>query len=124
MLPAFQIVTACAIAVLYALSRVAYRLWLHPLADFPGPKLAASTFWYQFYYDAIRQGEYMLRIRDMHAKYGKLTTVAGRASYLTPQVPLSASRPMSCISPKQASFQPSTLLAPNGETNGVAGYAW
>lgn len=66
-----QIGTVCALAALYAVLRVAYRLWLHPLAHFPGPKLAASTFWYQFYHDAIHQGEYMHKIREMHATYGE-----------------------------------------------------
>lgn len=124
MLSTLQIGTGCAIAALYALLRVIYRLWLHPLAHFPGPKLAVSTFWYQFYYDAIRQGEYMFRIREMHTKYGKVAAIPGSALSLTKQVLSYASRPMSSTSSKQASFQQSMPPAPNGGTNGVAGYAW
>jgi hypothetical protein len=41
-----------------------------PLAKFPGPKLAAVTLWYDFYYGVIRNGLYIREIEKMHAKYG------------------------------------------------------
>lgn len=28
-----------------------HRLWINPLSNFPGPRFAAATFWYEFYYD-------------------------------------------------------------------------
>lgn len=49
---------------------VIYRLYLSPLARFPGPKLAAATAWYEFYYDAILHGKYTFEIARMHKKYG------------------------------------------------------
>ena len=48
-----------------------YRLYFHPLAKVPGPKLAALTLWYEFYHDFIRKGKYLWVIRDMHTKYGE-----------------------------------------------------
>lgn len=48
-----------------------YRLVFSPLAKFPGPKLAALTLWYEFYYDVIKRGQYLFEIRDMHERYGK-----------------------------------------------------
>lgn len=65
--------TATAIAGLvaaYCLFGVIYRLYFHPLAKFPGPKLAAATLWYEFFYDCIRFGQYTFQIGRMHEKYG------------------------------------------------------
>lgn len=53
----------------------AYRLTLHPLANFPGPKLSAITLWVEFYHDFFKHGTYLFRIRDMHTKYGPIVRV-------------------------------------------------
>jgi len=47
-----------------------YRLYLSPVAGFPGPKLAALTFWYEFYYDVIKKGQYTFKIKELHQEYG------------------------------------------------------
>lgn len=47
-----------------------YHLYFSPLARFPGPKLAASTRWYEFYHDCIRKGKFIYVIKEMHRKYG------------------------------------------------------
>lgn len=47
-----------------------YRLFLSPLAKFPGPKLAALTLWYEYYYDIIQPGQYLWKVEEMHKKYG------------------------------------------------------
>lgn len=52
-------------------SLVFYRLFLHPLAVFPGPKLAAVTRWYEGYYDVIQNGQYTFKIKELHQKYGE-----------------------------------------------------
>ena len=61
--------------VLYVLLLYTYRLTLHPLAKYPGPRVAAVTLWYEFYYDFFHRGNYIFRIRDMHAKYGHIVRV-------------------------------------------------
>lgn len=50
---------------------VIYRLFLSPLARIPGPKLAALTSWYEFYYDVIKPGQYVWKIKDLHEEYGE-----------------------------------------------------
>lgn len=56
---------------IYIISCAVYRLYLSPISKFPGPKLAALTLWYEFYYDVVRTGSYMAEIKEMHNKYGK-----------------------------------------------------
>lgn len=55
---------------LHFISVALYRLWFSPLAKFPGPKLAALTFWVEFYHDVVRRGQYTFEIIKMHEKYG------------------------------------------------------
>ncbi|KAL1988147.1 hypothetical protein VTN96DRAFT_677 [Rasamsonia emersonii] len=52
-----------------------YRLLLSPLAGVPGPKIAALTAWYEFYWDCPRQGHYMFKIEEMHQKYGPIVRI-------------------------------------------------
>ena len=56
---------------LYLPTLVIYRLFFHPLASFPGPKLAAVTRYYEAYYDIILPGQYTFKIAQMHKEYGK-----------------------------------------------------
>ena len=56
----------------YLLSIGVYRLFFSPLARFPGPKLAALSNWYEFYYDVIREGQFTFHIQALHQKYGKI----------------------------------------------------
>ena len=61
---------AAATVAVYLASLIFYRLLLHPLSRFPGPKLAAISRWYEAYYDAIQEGQYTFKISEMHKKYG------------------------------------------------------
>ncbi|KAL2834008.1 cytochrome P450 [Aspergillus pseudoustus] len=53
-----------------------YRLYLSPLAKFPGPKLAATTLWYETYYDVFCWGRYGFEIEKMHEKYGPIVRIS------------------------------------------------
>ena len=61
---------SAAIFLIYALITVIHRLYFSPLAGFPGPKIAAATGWYEFYFDVIKKGKYFYEIEKMHHKYG------------------------------------------------------
>lgn len=56
--------------LLYVAGLALSRLYLSPLAKFPGPKLAALSKWYECYYEVILRGQYQFLINDMHKKYG------------------------------------------------------
>ncbi|OJJ72828.1 hypothetical protein ASPBRDRAFT_124116 [Aspergillus brasiliensis CBS 101740] len=60
----------------YILLLAIYRLWLSPIAHFPGPKLAALTLWYEFYYDTILHGQFTFEIARMHEKYGPIVRIS------------------------------------------------
>lgn len=62
----------CIVAyVAYLLARAVYRLCLHPLAKFPGPKTAAVTSWYEAYYEIVLRGQYYKQIAKLHDEYGR-----------------------------------------------------
>lgn len=64
----------------YIVALAVYRLYFSPLAAFPGPKLAALTNWYEFYYDVICEGRFTWQIQDLHKKHGKPHSITSTAS--------------------------------------------
>lgn len=61
--------------LIYVVQLVIQRLWLSPLAHIPGPRLAALTQYYEFYYDIILGGQYTFKIIDMHEQYGPIVRI-------------------------------------------------
>ena len=56
---------------LYLLSLVFYRLYLSPLAKFPGPKLAALTQWVETYHELRKPGgQFIWVYQKWHEQYG------------------------------------------------------
>jgi len=66
------------LAVVYGFGIAVYRLHFSPIAQFPGPKLAAVTHWYQKYYDLVANrhgGQFLWEIKRMHDKYGPIVRI-------------------------------------------------
>lgn len=65
------------IAILYTSGLGLYRLTLHPLAKFPGPKLSAFTGWYEAYVDIFGgpRNTFAYKIQSMHEKYGPIVRI-------------------------------------------------
>jgi hypothetical protein len=61
--------------ILFHVGQVVYRLFFHPLAKFPGPKLAAASFLVEGYYDVIKRGKYCHKIAEYHQKYGPIVRI-------------------------------------------------
>lgn len=73
------LLTLCVLSSLLLLVSVAvaavYRLYWSPLAGYPGPKLAALSNWYEFYYDVILQGQFTVQIQSLHKQYGMVVRI-------------------------------------------------
>ncbi|KIM96054.1 hypothetical protein OIDMADRAFT_133134 [Oidiodendron maius Zn] len=63
------------VAVAYLIALAVYRLWFSPLSHVPGPKLAAITLWYEFYYDCVLRGQYIFKIEQLHRQYGPILRI-------------------------------------------------
>ncbi|KAL9112104.1 MAG: hypothetical protein Q9227_003481 [Pyrenula ochraceoflavens] len=60
----------------YLVSLAFFRLFLHPLAKFPGPKFAALSRNYEAYFDVIKNGQFTFKIADLHKQYGPIVRIS------------------------------------------------
>lgn len=65
----------CISASFYVIVGAIYRLIYSPIARYPGPRLAALTFWYEFYYDVVCKGRYTWKIQELHQTYGPIVRI-------------------------------------------------
>ncbi|KAF2435995.1 cytochrome P450 [Tothia fuscella] len=72
---AIILVAAIALAA-YTVYGAIWRLYLSPIAHIPGPRIAAVTLWYEFYYDVILGGQYTFKIIKLHKKYGPILRIS------------------------------------------------
>ena len=78
-----------ALIFLYRALVIIYRLFLSPLAKFPGPKLAAATSWYEAFFD-LRSKNFPDVLSELHDKYGiYIYTLAETPRLIGFQVPSS-----------------------------------
>jgi cytochrome P450 len=65
-----------AIFIVRAIAIVIYRLFFHPLAEFPGPKYLGISRLFEFYYDVIKTNQFPNVITDLHEKYGPIVRIS------------------------------------------------
>ncbi|KAK4869402.1 hypothetical protein LT330_005784 [Penicillium expansum] len=62
--------------VIYIAVKSIYRLYFHPLSKIPGPKLAAITSGYEFYFNVIKGGTFIWEMERLHEIYGPIIRIA------------------------------------------------
>ncbi|KAF2141599.1 uncharacterized protein K452DRAFT_318586 [Aplosporella prunicola CBS 121167] len=73
--PSLTVTSVSVLLVLYLCYLTVYRLFLSPIARFPGPKLAAWTYWYEYWYDVVAEPEYTFKIGRLHKQYGPILRI-------------------------------------------------
>lgn len=66
---------AAALWLVYAVVLAVQRLYLSPIAHVPGPRLAALTQFYEFYYDIVLGGQYSFKLLRLHEEYGDVIRI-------------------------------------------------
>jgi hypothetical protein len=79
--------TTAILVVVWTAAESIRRLYFHPLAHIPGPRLAALTWWYEFYFDAIQPGQYVFKIQQLHRQYGTLIPASLSSNQSNPSRP-------------------------------------
>lgn len=66
------IVTTIVALNVYIVAVAVYRIFFSPLANIPGPKLAALSGWYETYYELFHSfgGQFTFHIQELHKQYG------------------------------------------------------
>ncbi|PWY70840.1 putative benzoate 4-monooxygenase cytochrome P450 [Aspergillus sclerotioniger CBS 115572] len=61
---------------IFQIPKIFYRLYFHPLRHIPGPRLAAITHLYDFYYNVYHEGKLIFQIEELHKIYGPIIRIA------------------------------------------------
>jgi hypothetical protein len=61
--------------IVYLVIRTIYRLSFHPLAKFPGPRLAAVTSMYSASYDLPFETSFCKKLPELHDRYGPIVRI-------------------------------------------------
>ncbi|KAE9376444.1 cytochrome P450 [Stipitochalara longipes BDJ] len=67
--------TILLVSLLFTIAGAIRRLYFHPLSHIPGPKFAALTWWYEFYFDIIQPSRYVFKIQELHKEYGPIVRI-------------------------------------------------
>lgn len=62
------------VAITYLSVVANYRLFFHPLANVPGPRIAALTIWWEVYENVWKGGNLPFKLKRLHEIYGPVTS--------------------------------------------------
>jgi hypothetical protein len=54
----------------FVLQRIFNQLWLHPLASFKGPRIAAVTTKWKAFIECVLNQSFCHKLQELHAQYG------------------------------------------------------
>jgi hypothetical protein len=60
--------------VIYVVYCMLHNLVWHPLASFPGPRVAAVTSLYRAYIELVAKSSFVYQLEKLHTQYGKQET--------------------------------------------------
>lgn len=106
--------TASFLALLLTVFGAIRRLFFHPLAHIPGPRLAALTWWYEFYFDVVQRGRYVFKIQELHNQYGPIIRVTPDELYVSDVGFLDTVYAPSSSRREKYEYQLRTLRVPGG----------
>lgn len=84
--------------LIYFITKAVYRLYFHPLRNIPGPKLAALSSAYEFYFNVIQRGTFIWHLERLHEKYGRWSSSFGLCC---PKLILGYIGPIIRVSPRE-----------------------
>lgn len=93
-----------------------YNVFWHPLARFPGPRLAAATSLYKAWIDCVAKSSFVHTLERLHAQYGECIPVNSEnvehPSHIDDQTPGDIVR----VGPNEVcpTRCPATVVLPNG----------
>lgn len=88
------------VALFSGIYLIGQRLLWGPLSHIPGPKLAALSGLYEFYYDVVSKGRFTWKINELHDRYGEIVRISPvevhirDSSFLDSAFPLSHAHPV------------------------------
>lgn len=123
---AFLISLAFGLYVLYVIGLVFYRLYLSPLAKFPGYRVCAASEWYEFYCYIIKGGQWGNEVRRMHDRYGQCSSRGSfplrwcrsltNSDSMLPSRPHCANKSLGAVHPRSGILRPA-LCGDHGAQN-------
>lgn len=69
-MPSLWVEVLIASYLVYLVVLALYRLYLSPIAQFPGSKITAVSGWYETYLDVFQGGQFTFQIQKWHEQYG------------------------------------------------------